>query len=366
MVYNMNDPMNRSIYLEQFLPTFDGMLAPLNSNVPYPWGAPIVPNMPGLAPQPTQDSWYYSNDGVNDGKISTMEKLKAFAKGGTYNMVRGMFCNKDGFSWGRTLTTAAAATAIALTGPIGAAIAGGIGLICAVDNFRNSNFKAKTAVTDQQAREAYEGYGEAATTAGLSILGGYKGGKAIKNNFAWAKTYNPTVPLKAKLMKWDVSKWYRPLWQPIIEPIEITETPQVTGLIEGPKPVAGYLPAPNQVTPPNPNPNPNPVRPSVTVRPSVDVSIPENVAATYTSGWAPTGNAPKPAQPNFVSDWAPTGNIPKPATPVQPPQPNFVSDWAPTGNAPKPAQPNFVSDWAVGNVPKPQVETVVTDGHFFG
>lgn len=348
MVYNMNDPMNRSIYLEQFLPTFDGMLAPLNSNVPYPWGAPIVPNMPGLAPQPTQDSWYYSNDGVNDGKISTMEKLKAFAKGGTYNMVRGMFCNKDGFSWGRTLTTAVAATAIALTGPIGAAIAGGIGLICAVDNFRNSNFKAKTAMTDQQAREAYEGYGEAATTAGLSILGGYKGGKAIKNNFAWAKTYNPTVPLKAKLMKWDVSKWYRPLWQPIIEPIEITETSQVTGLIEGPKPVAGYLPAPNQVTPPNPNPNPNPVRPSVTVRPSVDVSIPENVAATYTSGWAPTGNAPKPA------------------TPVQPPQPNFVSDWAPIGNAPKPAQPNFVSDWAVGNVPKPQVETVVTDGHFFG
>ena len=78
------------------------------------------------------------------------------------------------------------------------------------------------------------------------------------------------------------------------------------------------------------------------------VSVPEAVAATYTSDWALTGNMPKPAKPTFVSDWAPTGNLSKPATPVQAPQPNFVSDWA------------------VGNAPKARVETVSADGHFFG
>ena len=363
MVYNMNDPMNRSIYLEQFLPTLDGMLAPLNSNIPYPWVAPIVPNMPGLAPQPTKDSWYYSNDGVNDGKISTMEKLKAFAKGGTYNMVRGMFCNKDGFSWGRTLTTAAAATAIALTGPIGAAIAGGIGLICAVDNFRNSNFKAKTAMTDQQAREAYEGYGEAATTAGLSILGGYKGGKAIKNNFTWAKTYNPTVPLKAKLMKWDVSKWFKPLQQTTPQGNLPTHNPTQQGQLPPHNPTPqGQLPPHNptqqgQLPTHNPTPqgqlpphNPTqqkllpPYYPPVnnTVNP-----IPENVAKTYVSDWAPVQSTPKTNSTPYVSDYAPVQINQKPVA-------NNIKNTT------------YVSDWSPVKTTPPQQKYNIQEGHYFG
>lgn len=206
--FNRFDPMHQSMYLESLLPTniSDEILTTPTTNYP-PLGADTIkPNSPKLAPQPAKDG-FYKNDGADDGKISFKEKAKAFLKGGTYNMVRGLFCDKDGFSIKRTLLTIGLGAAILSTGPVGAAIAGGVGLIAAATNFVKSAINAKNATTDQQSREAYEGFGESTTTALLSAFGGFKGFKAIKNNFShgtkgnffkkltnWKTPQNPTTP----------------------------------------------------------------------------------------------------------------------------------------------------------------------------
>lgn len=142
--FNRFNPMSKSMYLEALMPAMtDEVLSTPTTSFP-PLGTDTInPNGPKIKPQPQKDG-FYKNDGVDDGKISFKEKLKAFVKGGTYNMVRGMFCDKDGFSISRTLLTAGAAAAIALTGPIGAAVAGGIGLIAAGANFVKSANLAKT------------------------------------------------------------------------------------------------------------------------------------------------------------------------------------------------------------------------------
>jgi len=262
--FNRFDPMNQSMYLEYLGPSssVDEILnsSPYMTNFPAGATAPI-PNKPSgvkISPQPQKDT-FYKNDGADDGKISIREKIKAFAKGGTYNMVRGMFCDKDGFSIKRTLLTATAATAIALTGPIGAAIAGGVGLIAALANFAKSANMANNAQTDQQAREAYEGFGEGTTTALLSLLGGFKGLKSLKNNFSskfdgsflqrltkWklpTKTVNPP-PEEPPVVKPPVEE------PPVVEePIDITQ-PEETILqpkqLTGPQPQKA-LPSPEMV-----------------------------------------------------------------------------------------------------------------------
>ena len=196
--------MNSSMYLDALAPgsTPDEILdnSPYMTNFPAGVTEPIRPNSPKLAPQLQKDSFYYSNDGNDDGQISGFEKLKAFLKGGTYNMVKGMFCDENGFSLKRTLLTAGAATAIALTGPIGAAIAGGVGLVCAGANFYKSASLANQATTDAQARKAYEGLGEGTTTALLSLWGGFKGLKTLKNNFS-SKFDGTTLQ---RLTKWKL------------------------------------------------------------------------------------------------------------------------------------------------------------------
>jgi hypothetical protein len=207
--FNPLDPMNKSMYLESAVPeSIDQAIAMMPKYT-------VGPDSPSLRPQLTKDSWYYSNDSADDGKISAFEKLKAFVKGGTYNMIRGMFCNKNGFSLGRTLTTIAGITAVALTGPVGLALAGSIGLISAVDNFAKSVQKSNSAITDQEAREAFEGMGESVSTAGLSLFGGFKALKLIKRNFALSKA-NPAqkISFKDKLAKWDIRKLFKTNPQP--------------------------------------------------------------------------------------------------------------------------------------------------------
>ena len=224
------DPMNQSMYLEdQFPLNYEEVHRYVNS---YP--NPVsMPDGPQLAPQPTKDSIYYSNDGRNDGHISMFEKLKAIAKGGTYNLVKGMFCDENGFSWKRTLLSAGAATAIALTGPVGMAIAGTLGLVSAADNFIHSAELAKNAKTDQDARDAYEGIGESASTAGLSIWAGLRGFKGLASK--WFHKSPKVVP---------------PPTGEIIQPTgEVTPPP-----VEVPSPTGGSIPptvepAP-EVTPP--------------------------------------------------------------------------------------------------------------------
>lgn len=203
--YNFLDPMNHSTYLENSYPsTYEEALN---------YGESLShPNLDGakLKPQPQKDG-YYKQDGVDDGKITTFEKIKAFLKGGTSNIVKGLFCDENGFSIKRTLLSATGAAAIALTGPIGAAVAGGVGLLAAAGKFIKSTSLANSAVNDQQAREAYEGLGESTTIAGLSLWGGFKGLKALKNNFSFFKS-NPDLNIKTadKFIKWNAGKHVKP------------------------------------------------------------------------------------------------------------------------------------------------------------
>lgn len=205
--FSFLQPMNQSVYLEDMYPNSkQEVLQYMSTYTPPKYGTSS--NTPMLPPQLTKDSWYYNSDGRDDGKISLKEKVKAFVKGGTYNMIRGLFCDKDGFSFKRTLTTAVAGTALALTGPVGAIFAGGLGLIAGVSRFATASEEAKRAVTDQQAREAYEGFGEGTALSGLSLFGGFKGLKAIKNNFAFAKAHpNMKVGFWNRFLKWNAGKY---------------------------------------------------------------------------------------------------------------------------------------------------------------
>ena len=235
--FNRLDPMNKSIYLEAFLPssTIDETLnhSPYLTNFPAGAAGPLNPNSPKLAPQPAKDSFYYRNDGTDDGKISGFEKFKAFIKGGTYNIVKGMFCDENGFSIKRTLLTAGAIGAIALTGPIGAAVAGGIGLVTAGAKLVQSAKLANRAVTDQQAREAYEGAGEGTTIAALSLWGGFKGLQALKNNFS-----STTATLTQKLTKWKLPE------EPVIPEEPVTPEPEPATFVEESAVESNNLPVP--------------------------------------------------------------------------------------------------------------------------
>lgn len=348
--FNPLNPMNHSMYLESEIPTsIDEAIATIPSVPTY-----VNPNGPKLRPQPTKDSWYYNKDNQDDGQISTFEKLKAFAKGGTYNMVRGMFCDNNGFSLGRTLATAAGITAVALTGPIGVALASGVGLIAAADNFKQSMRKSKTCTTDQQAREAFEGFGESTATAGLALFGGFKGLQAIKKNFAFAKA-NPDagITLKNKLMKWDVSKGVKP------KPVEnkpIEENPPQ------PKPA-------EEVTPPPAN---NPSKP-VYYEPTT--TVPQSTANTYIPDWKPVENLPKPTRHPYFKESTPIGEIPKPVV-EQPSAVNYVADWKPVENLPKPTRHSYFKESTpIKNVQvqnsTPQTQAYdftygVDNNHFFG
>lgn len=233
MAFNPLDPMNHSMYLEDAYPSNIKEACDYVASFPRMDG-------PKLNPQLKKDSWYYSNDGVDDGKISMKEKIKAFIKGGTYNMVKGMFCDDNGFSIKRTLTTAALAGAVALTGPIGLAVAGGVGLLAAGSNFINSMVKANNSKTDNETRKAYEGFGESATTAGLSLWGGLKGYKILKDNFAVSKMFpNIKTSLWDKLTKWnlvnDIINQLRNSSPMQVEPLAVTLESQSVSNQAGPQ-----------------------------------------------------------------------------------------------------------------------------------
>lgn len=161
-------------------------------------------NSPKLKPQLKKDG-YYKSDGDDDGKISRFEKAKALLKGGTYNLVRGLFCDKDGFSIKRTLTTAILGTGIALSGPVGLAIAGGVGLLASVRHLVRASHRAENAVSDDEARKAYEGIGEGVVSAALSMVAGFKGASLLKRNFNWAKAHpEANVTTINKYKSWNL------------------------------------------------------------------------------------------------------------------------------------------------------------------
>ena len=203
MGYNYLDPMNHPEYITYTMPT-----ETLIQTVPVPPAIPSIqnnPNKPEIKPQPKEDK-FYKFDGNDDGQINKWEKIKAFAKGSTYNIAKSLFCSDKGFSIKKTALTLGCAAALALTGPIGIAVAGAVGLGTGVVNFVNACKLSNTAKSDVDARIAYEKLGESTTTMGLSLFGGFKGLKFLKNNSKFAKS-NPAMNISkwAKLSSWKLS-----------------------------------------------------------------------------------------------------------------------------------------------------------------
>lgn len=115
-----------------------------------------------------------TEDGKDDGKISFWSKLKNMGKG-ALKTVKGMFCDENGFSIKRTLTTVAVAAAgaalIAVTGgtaaPVLVAIGAGLGAI----NIGKGAIKAATAKTDAEAEAAWQEIGGGTLEVGLAMTG---------------------------------------------------------------------------------------------------------------------------------------------------------------------------------------------------
>lgn len=204
MGFNPYDPMNKSEYMTYMLPT-DAFISTVPIPPANPSPVPADPNSPQLSPQLKEDK-YYKFDGTDDGQINKWEKLKAFAKGSTYNVLKTLFCDDKGFSLKRTALTLGGAALLGLTGPVGVAVAGGVGLVAGLTNFVNACKLSNTAQHDSDARVAYEKLGEASTTMGLSLFGGFKGLKFLKNNIKFAKA-NPAsnFTLRQKVHKWKLS-----------------------------------------------------------------------------------------------------------------------------------------------------------------
>jgi|GEM_PF-5353772 len=117
-----------------------------------------------------------TEDGVDDGKISTGEKAKALLKGAG-SIVSTMIEHP-------VATVAVAGACIALTAVTAGAAApaivgvlGGIGATVGGVKVAKGAYKAATAETDGEAKEAWESIGSGATDIGLSVAGA---GTALK------------------------------------------------------------------------------------------------------------------------------------------------------------------------------------------
>lgn len=115
-----------------------------------------------------------TEDGKDDGKISFWSKLKNMGKG-ALKTVKGMFCDENGFSIKRTLTTVAVAAAgaalIAVTGgaaaPVLVAVGAGLGAL----NIGKGAIKAAAAKTDAEAEAAWQEIGGGTLEVGLAMTG---------------------------------------------------------------------------------------------------------------------------------------------------------------------------------------------------
>lgn len=198
---NYLDPMKRPEYVTYMTP-----MDTIIQSTPIPPAKPKVTDTnvesPTVKPQVPKDK-FYKFDGNDDGQINKWEKIKAFAKGSTYNTIKTLFCDDKGFSLKRTALTLAGGAALALTGPIGLAVAAKVGITAGLAKFVKACKLSNTATSDADARKAYENLGEATTTMGLSLFGGFKGLKLIRNNVKFAKA-NPAKNI-TKWAKW--SSW---------------------------------------------------------------------------------------------------------------------------------------------------------------
>lgn len=111
---------------------------------------------------------------ADDGKISWKRKLKNFGKG-MLNMAKGLFCDEEGFSIKRTLTTVAVAgAAAALTVATGGAAAPFLvaaGAAIGAVQTGKGIYKAVKAETDAEAEAAWQDIGAGTLSIGLSAAG---------------------------------------------------------------------------------------------------------------------------------------------------------------------------------------------------
>ena len=154
-----------------------------------------------------------AEDGKDDGKISFRSKVKNVGKG-ALKTVKGMFCDENGFSFKRTLTTigvaAAGAALIAVTGGAAAPFLVGAGAVLGGANIAKGAIKAAGAQTDAQAEAAWQEIGGGALEVGLSMTGA----KA-----ASGKTFTGNKFMQSLKATWDcVRTTGKGVWKAIRHP----------------------------------------------------------------------------------------------------------------------------------------------------
>ncbi len=124
-------------------------------------------------------------DGKDDGKIGFLSVAWNTIKGAgktLVNGVKGMFTDKEGnFSIGKTLLSAATIAACIAFPAVGV-VACGIGATMGAVQLGKGVYKAATAETDAEAKQAWQDVGGGALTVGLSVAGAKSGMKAVKSS----------------------------------------------------------------------------------------------------------------------------------------------------------------------------------------
>ncbi len=115
-------------------------------------------------------------DGKDDGKISFTEKLKNFGKG-LIAPITNMFKSPKNFLIGAA-TIAAGAGLIALTGGAAAPIFIAAGVTLGTVQIGKGIYKASTAETDAEAKEAWQGIGTGTFSVAASVAGAKSAAKA--------------------------------------------------------------------------------------------------------------------------------------------------------------------------------------------
>ncbi len=138
-------------------------------------------------------------DGKDDGKIGLFQGIVSAVKGvvkGGFNMIKGAFCDENGFSLLKTLKTAGIAALCIAVPAVGMALAG-VGIATGGVKVVKSIADAANAKTDAEKKDALENLGEGGLTVGISVLGAKASFNAIKAKASLIATKSGGSALKA-------------------------------------------------------------------------------------------------------------------------------------------------------------------------
>jgi len=130
-----------------------------------------------------------ATDSNDDGKISYEEKIKCFVKG-LVSPITSMFSSPKNFITGAAMILGGAAL-IAATGGAAAPLLVAAGVLTGGLQIGKGLYKASTAQTDEEAKEAWNEMGSGTSFVGLSVLG-------AKSSVAQAETAGVKVSPNAK------------------------------------------------------------------------------------------------------------------------------------------------------------------------